>query len=90
MQWLLSSVDCYYPEGVERVHCDPAMQACLFDLVLDPCETTNLASVFPEKVALLTRLLEQQNSSYIAPLTQKVDSAADPSLHGGVWVPWKD
>lgn len=32
------------------IPCDPLIEPCLFNIVLDPCETKNLAHLYPEKV----------------------------------------
>lgn len=61
----------------------------LFDVVNDPWEQHNVASEHPDVVATLMAKLQAFNASRIPQQHSAQDPAADPSLHHGVWTPWR-
>lgn len=82
--------------GKETIHrrgsaaCEPLVRPCLFDIVADPCETTNIADQLPEVYA---ELLEEANEYMrkAMPVKNKPsDPRADPILHHNVWSNWFD
>lgn len=76
----------------ENAHdaCHPLVAPCLFDVFRDPCETTNLASKFPEIVQKLKAKLDYY-SSIAAPFRNKpADPQSNPADFNGVWTWWRD
>ncbi|XP_034950888.1 arylsulfatase B-like isoform X2 [Chelonus insularis] len=80
--------------STSKIICKPFSQysncsdRCLFDLTVDPCETTDISQQYPEVVRTLEdyidgyrRVLLQQNKTY-------VDPNSLPYHFGGVWMPW--
>lgn len=70
--------------------CDPLTSPCLFDLDNDPCETNNIAALFPLIVQRLeTRLDHFKNISQPIRNTDG-DPRSNPQSFGGVWTWWYD
>lgn len=71
------------------VKCEPMVSPCLFNIITDPCERTNLAAVFPETLSKLhqnmidlLRLAAPIRRTFIS------DPNCNPSLHNGTWDSW--
>lgn len=70
--------------------CDPIESPCLFDIYSDPCETTNLASQYPDIVKKLQSKLDYYGR-IAKPLRNKPsDRRSDPANFGGIWTWWYD
>lgn len=70
--------------------CNPLVSACLFDINNDPCETTNLASQFPEIVRKLELKLDYYGR-IAKPIRNKPgDPRSNPATFDGVWTWWYD
>lgn len=70
--------------------CDAYKSPCLFNIVADPCETTNLAETEPE---VLKRMLEATNQFMIkakTPRNQPSDPMANPKFYNNTWTHWFD
>jgi len=69
-------------------------EGCLFDLVNDPCEYTNVISSYPDVAQYLRSRLIYYNSSQVDPLTTLMSTASaemiDPDLFDGYWSPFLD
>eukprot|EP01102_Stenamoeba_stenopodia_P000517 TRINITY_DN10506_c0_g1_i2.p1 TRINITY_DN10506_c0_g1~~TRINITY_DN10506_c0_g1_i2.p1 ORF type:complete len:544 (+),score=114.88 TRINITY_DN10506_c0_g1_i2:55-1686(+) len=63
---------------------------CLYNITADPCEYHNLASENPDVVEELLSRIDYYKSTMVPPANQPNDPAANPALHGGVWVPFQD
>lgn len=89
-----TTITCHKPTGeLKRLTpCNPEMEECLFNIEEDPCEINNLARDNSHALILreMRRMVKQYEASARKPRTIAVDPAADPALHNGVWVPWKD
>lgn len=63
---------------------------CLFDLVKDPCETTNIADDFP----LIVKKLEKKLTKYWRTMQPQkkvfIDSKANPIYYNNTWYTWLD
>ncbi|XP_055333781.1 arylsulfatase B-like [Paramacrobiotus metropolitanus] len=88
--WTPLSVNCNAPEGVERAPCQPWLTDCLFDITSEPCETNNIASVYPSTLRKLQLRLRALNDTAYPPQILPYDPASNPDLYDGFWVPWKD
>jgi arylsulfatase B len=70
--------------------CDPKTAPCLFNIIDDPCERKNLATLYPTTMReMRNRLL---NIVYYSSPSRRItirDRLADPSRHGGTWSPWR-
>lgn len=68
--------------------CNPFESPCLFNILIDPCETTNLASTNPRMVNRLKAKLD-----YYGRIAKKIrnkpsDPRANPANYGGIWTWW--
>ncbi|GBL72520.1 Arylsulfatase J [Araneus ventricosus] len=70
--------------------CSPAEKPCLFNITEDPCETTNIADLFPEKVQSMLDALKDYEKQAVKPQFQDPDPHGDPMCHGFAYVPWMD
>lgn len=61
---------------------------CLFDLTLDPCETSNIAKNYPKIVQELSVILSEYRNTLIPQLVMPVDENANPRYHNYTWEPW--
>lgn len=63
---------------------------CLFNIRTDPCEYKDVSREHPDIYEkLLQRLREYRESMVPSRRNTHRASQANPKLHGGVWVPWK-
>lgn len=62
----------------------------LFNISNDPCEQFNIASQHGELLELLNERLRYHELFAVAPRNQDEDPDANPVLHGGAWVSWRD
>lgn len=60
----------------------------LFNITADPCERHDLADQRPEVVQRLLARLAHYNRTAVPVYFPPDDLRADPSQHGGAWVPW--
>lgn len=78
------------PSTNSTSNCNPIKSPCLFNIVNDPCETTNIASQYP----MLLKQLEQQVAYYgsIAktPRNKPGDPNCNPAHFNGTWTWWYD
>lgn len=62
---------------------------CLFNVDVDPCETTNLASQYPAIASHLYEILRFYRTTLVPQITQPPDAArANPKLWHRTWSPW--
>ncbi|KAM6919749.1 arylsulfatase I-like [Lycodopsis pacificus] len=62
----------------------------LFNITADPCERRDLADQRPDVVQRLMARLAYYNQTAVPVYFPPDDPLADPSRHGGAWVPWVD
>jgi len=62
----------------------------LFDIESDPCEYNDLSDLYVDKHQMMKLQLEEYKLGMVPSRKQPGDKMADPKLHGGVWMPWKD
>ncbi|XP_070701215.1 arylsulfatase I-like [Pempheris klunzingeri] len=62
----------------------------LFNITADPCERRDLADQRPDVVQQLLARLAYYNQTAVPVYFPPDDPRADPSGHGGAWVPWVD
>jgi len=69
--------------------CDPQYAPCLFNIIDDPCERKNLATLYPDTMREMRNRL-YDIIQYSAPSRRRTipDRNADPSRHHGTWSPW--
>ncbi|CAH1647209.1 unnamed protein product [Spodoptera littoralis] len=64
---------------------------CLFNIIEDPCETTDLSGTYPELVASMQSLLDVEMTKMIPRILPTViDPMSAPSLHNFTWDTWID
>ncbi|XP_008547369.1 arylsulfatase B [Microplitis demolitor] len=63
---------------------------CLFDIVNDPCEATNIAKQYPKVVSELDMILEKYGSLLVKQPRLPIDGMADPRRRNNTWAPWLD
>ena len=69
--------------------CNLLEKPCLFNIVKDPCERTNLAENKPEIMKkMLQRLDELTKSAVPSRRTFQSDPNCDPDFHNGTWSSW--
>ncbi|KAM9789462.1 arylsulfatase I-like [Neosynchiropus ocellatus] len=62
----------------------------LFNITADPYERQDLADLRPDVVRQLLARLAHYNRTAVPVFFPPDDPRADPSNHGGAWVPWAD
>lgn len=70
--------------------CDPIVATCLFDLDNDPCETNNIAELFPSIVSRLESRLQQFNDTALPIRNTAGDSRSNPKNFDDTWTWWYD
>ncbi|XP_011306206.1 arylsulfatase B [Fopius arisanus] len=79
-----------------RIICEPftkfanCSETCLFDLEIDPCETTNISNRFPDMVEMLENFIAGYRNVLMNQTNAPVDPKSYPECHNGVWMPWLD
>ncbi|XP_020289212.1 arylsulfatase B-like isoform X3 [Pseudomyrmex gracilis] len=61
---------------------------CLFDVNNDPCETKNIAELYPRMAQELDRFLETYGRNVTRQIKVPVDWIADPRRSNNTWEPW--
>ncbi|KAH9628892.1 hypothetical protein HF086_017821 [Spodoptera exigua] len=62
---------------------------CLFNIIEDPCETTDLSATYPDLVASMLALLDVEMSKRIPRvLPVVIDPLSAPRLHNYTWDTW--
>ncbi|XP_037070399.1 arylsulfatase B-like isoform X2 [Pollicipes pollicipes] len=64
--------------------------ACLFDLLRDPCEYSDLSAAMPAVTSKLRRRMEEFQRGMVPPRNKPVDPRANPKNWGYAWVNWGD
>ena len=63
--------------------------ACLFDIIKDPCEYNDLSNEHPEFLLALLDRLNGYKGGMVKPRNNFTDDPlANPKIHGGSWEPW--
>lgn len=70
--------------------CDPLAAPCLFDLENDPCETNNIAALYPHIVRRLENRLEHFKNMSQMIRNVPGDERSNPQNFGGIWTWWYD
>ncbi|KAL1421919.1 hypothetical protein MTO96_022628 [Rhipicephalus appendiculatus] len=60
----------------------------LFDIEKDPCELNNVASLYPEIVALMKKRIDDYQAMALPVQFEPKDPAGFPENHNGTWAPW--
>lgn len=63
---------------------------CLFDLVVDPCETRDVAGTYPEVVEELKAAMEVYWKTLVPRPEYQWDPIADPKHFNSTWCTWLD
>ncbi|XP_074113028.1 arylsulfatase B [Cotesia typhae] len=63
---------------------------CLFNILTDPCERTNIAKRYPKVVSELDMILEKYGSVLVRQPKLPIDEMADPKRRNDTWAPWLD
>lgn len=62
--------------------------ACLFDIIHDPCEQINIASKYPLLTAHFETVLNTYKTGLVPDVSLFLDPAADPDRFNGTWNIW--
>lgn len=76
---------------VDATPCHPVTgnKPCLFDLATDPCETSNLASVYPQVLQEMLDLVSKYEVTLVPQLNKPPDvEGSDPRKFNNTWSPW--
>lgn len=71
-------------------HCNPYKAPCLFNIVDDPCETTNLAADEPDVLKRMLQVADQYMRTAKWPRNQPSDPRANPKFFNRTWTNWYD
>ncbi|XP_008216017.2 arylsulfatase B [Nasonia vitripennis] len=63
---------------------------CLFDIVKDPCETTNIIDEHPEMEIVLNTYIQGYKAVLMNQTNTYIDPAGYPENFNGYWMPWMD
>ncbi|XP_015374155.1 PREDICTED: arylsulfatase B-like [Diuraphis noxia] len=66
----------------------PAGEACLFDLVADPCETNNVAKKYVAVSGQLYEALKYYRRLLVPQTNRPFDPAANPARFNNTWTSW--
>ncbi|PSN49060.1 hypothetical protein C0J52_10596 [Blattella germanica] len=86
-----ATVRCGEQENKSETNCNPSVtkQPCLFNIALDPCETTNVARKYDNIAKKLYYSLASVKRTLTPQLNKPLDlTGADPEKHNNTWVPW--
>lgn len=72
------------------IECAPLESPCLFDIINDPCEETNLAWKFPNILKTMMIRLAEYNATAIEPGNLPIDERGNPIHHNHVWTNFGD
>lgn len=86
-----ATVICDRDDGDAVVaECVPMREACLFDIIADPCERVNLASVEPNILADMETRLKRFRATVVTPRNRPSDARSNPKYFNGTWTWWYD
>eukprot|EP00116_Pleurobrachia_bachei_P016092 sb/3476354/ len=68
----------------------PASYIELYNIVLDPSETKNVSTKYPEIVKMLTEKIDGYKATVVAMGNRKKDPASNPANFNNTWMPWMD
>lgn len=78
------------PNDGSHLACHPLVSPCLFDILNDPCETTNLAGKFPKIVEKLKAKLDYYGKMAAPFRNKQADPKCNPANFNGTWTWWTD
>ncbi|XP_033228772.1 arylsulfatase J-like isoform X2 [Belonocnema kinseyi] len=64
-------------------------ELCLFNTYIDPCETVDLSSKYPNMVKFLQNKLDDYRKVLVNQTNAKLDPAGYPENFNGTWMPWR-
>ncbi|KAJ3658164.1 hypothetical protein Zmor_009922 [Zophobas morio] len=73
----LADVNCS-KQNKAPIPCEPLKEACLFNVVEDPCERRNVAKEYPQILKNLQEILEKYDATAIPPGNLPLDPRGDP------------
>lgn len=76
------------PSENDSFYCNPFKKPCLFNITQDPCETTNIAELFPQIVKRLEADLHYYEKIAQPPRNKPADICSDPSRFNNTWTWW--
>ncbi|XP_058802393.1 arylsulfatase B-like isoform X2 [Phymastichus coffea] len=71
----------FYPKCINK-------RTCLFDIISDPCETTDIAGERPDIKVALSKFVDSYRSVLINQTNTYIDPAGYPEHFNGYWMPW--
>lgn len=78
-----TKVICKHPKDL--TYC---IDHCLFDLSIDPCETTDISQNNPEIAVYLRNYIDDYRKVVVNQIYQPIDPASYPEYWNGTWMPW--
>jgi len=88
-----ATVKCIFEGQYPVSDCNPSVtkQPCLFNVVLDPCETHNLVNTKETIMRMLYNILTTKKQSLLPDSCQPLDyDGANPAKFNQTWSPWQD
>ncbi|CAH1131825.1 unnamed protein product [Ceutorhynchus assimilis] len=87
---LRGKLDISSCKGKIRTRDLPCLGECLFDILNDPCETTNLINERPVIANLLKIKLNHYFKQIVPSRRIKIDLSSNPKYCNNTWFPWLD
>ena len=87
-----AEIKCGRPRPAHVRHCGGKHYLpCLFNITNDPCEYEDLSKEYPSVYKMMLSRLGDYYRGMVKPRrTTYTDPKANPKIHNGVWLPWKD
>ena len=82
-----ATVKCDYT--TPRILCNLKIAPCLYDIINDPCELTNLADILPLKMKFMKKRLDKWITKVVPTRRKPADPECNPINFNGNWNWWQ-
>lgn len=81
-----ATIKCAASSGA--LPCNPLEKPCLFNILQDPCEYSNLAEIYPAKLQSMMNLLELFKQTVVSSRSKPSDLNSSPAHFNNTWNWW--